>query len=32
MKWWALAGSNRGPSGCKPDALTDELSALLPLL
>jgi hypothetical protein len=20
--WWALAGSNRGPSGCKPDALT----------
>jgi hypothetical protein len=21
--WWALAGSNRGPSGCKPDALTD---------
>src|ERR1700722_4263945 len=26
--WWAVTGSNRRPSGCKPDALPTELTAL----
>lgn len=26
-KWWAVTDLNRGPSGCKPDALTAELTA-----
>ena len=25
--WWAVTDLNRGPSGCKPDALTAELTA-----
>ncbi len=25
--WWAISDSNGGPSGCKPDALTAELTA-----
>ena len=27
MKWWAVSDLNAGPSGCKPDALTAELTA-----
>jgi hypothetical protein len=23
LEWWAVAGSNRGPSACKADALTN---------
>ncbi len=26
--WWALLGSNQGPTGYEPDALTTELRAL----
>jgi hypothetical protein len=26
-KWWAVSDLNAGPSGCKPDALTAELTA-----
>ena len=26
--WWAISDLNGGPSGCKPDALTAELTAL----
>jgi hypothetical protein len=26
--WWAVSDLNTGPSGCKPDALTAELTAL----
>ncbi len=25
--WWAVSDLNAGPSGCKPDALTAELTA-----
>ena len=28
--WWAVTGSNRRPSGCKPDALPTELTARFP--
>lgn len=28
FEWWAISDSNGGPSGCKPDALTAELTAL----
>jgi hypothetical protein len=27
--WWAVSDLNAGPSGCKPDALTAELTARL---
>jgi hypothetical protein len=27
-KWWAVRDLNTRPSGCKPDALTAELTAL----
>ena len=29
--WWAVRDLNTRPSGCKPDALTAELTALSPL-
>ena len=31
MPWWALSDLNGRPFGCKPNALTAELSALLKL-
>ena len=27
LQWWAVSDLNAGPSGCKPDALTAELTA-----
>ena len=30
IEWWAVTGSNRRPTGCKPAALPAELTALSP--